>query len=371
MRKTGARMEDSYGRKKWWKEAVVYQIYPRSFMDSNGDGVGDLRGIKSRLSYLKLLGIDVIWLSPVYQSPNDDNGYDISDYRDIMTEFGTLEDFDEMLAEAHKLGIKIVMDLVVNHSSDEHRWFVESRKSKDNPYRDYYIWREAKDGKEPNNWGSCFGGSAWEYDQTTDMYYLHMFSKKQPDLNWENPKLRQEVYDMMTWWGERGIDGFRMDVITMISKDQRFPDGVVRGNEKFGDSSPYVNNGPRVHEYLKEMNEKVISRFDWMTVGEGAGAGVEDAKRYAGTNENELDMIFTFEHVNLGQTQYGKWSDGSFDLVELKRYFRNGRTDLKVWHGTVFTGITTISQEPCQDLEMTVRSTARSLQKCLQPVCIL
>ena len=177
MRKTGARMEDSYGRKKWWKEAVVYQIYPRSFMDSNGDGVGDLRGIKSRLSYLKLLGIDVIWLSPVYQSPNDDNGYDISDYRDIMTEFGTLEDFDEMLAEAHKLGIKIVMDLVVNHSSDEHRWFVESRKSKDNPYRDYYIWREARDGKEPNNWGSCFGGSAWEYDQTTDMYYLHMFSK--------------------------------------------------------------------------------------------------------------------------------------------------------------------------------------------------
>ena len=315
--------------KKWWKEAVVYQIYPRSFMDSNGDGVGDLRGIKSRLSYLKLLGIDVIWLSPVYQSPNDDNGYDISDYRDIMTEFGTLEDFDEMLAEAHKLGIKIVMDLVVNHSSDEHRWFVESRKNKDNPYRDYYIWREAKDGKEPNNWGSCFGGSAWEYDQTTDMYYLHMFSKKQPDLNWENPKLRQEVYDMMTWWGERGIDGFRMDVITMISKDQRFPDGVVHGNEKFGDFSPYVNNGPRVHEYLKEMNEKVISRFDWMTVGEGAGAGVEDAKRYAGTNENELDMIFTFEHVNLGQTQYGKWSDGSFDLVELKKVFQKWEDGLE------------------------------------------
>ena len=315
--------------KKWWKEAVVYQIYPRSFMDSNGDGVGDLRGIKSRLSYLKLLGIDAIWLSPVYQSPNDDNGYDISDYRDIMTEFGTLEDFDEMLAEAHKLGIKIVMDLVVNHSSDEHRWFVESRKNKDNPYRDYYIWREAKDGKEPNNWGSCFGGSAWEYDQTTDMYYLHMFSKKQPDLNWENPKLRQEVYDMMTWWGERGIDGFRMDVITMISKDQRFPDGVVHGNEKFGDFSPYVNNGPRVHEYLKEMNEKVISRFDWMTVGEGAGAGVEDAKRYAGTNENELDMIFTFEHVNLGQTQYGKWSDGSFDLVELKKVFQKWEDGLE------------------------------------------
>lgn len=316
-------------QKKWWKEAVVYQIYPRSFMDSNGDGVGDLRGIKSRLSYLKLLGIDVIWLSPVYQSPNDDNGYDISDYRDIMTEFGTLEDFDEMLAEAHKLGIKIVMDLVVNHSSDEHQWFVESRKSKDNPYRDYYIWREAKDGKEPNNWGSCFGGSAWEYDQTTDMYYLHMFSQKQPDLNWENPKLRQEVFDMMTWWGERGIDGFRMDVITMISKDQRFPDGIVHGNERFGDSSPYVNNGPRVHEYLKEMNEKVISKFDWMTVGEGAGAGVEDAKRYAGADQGELDMIFTFEHVNLGQTQYGKWSDASFDLVELKKVFEKWEDGLE------------------------------------------
>lgn len=308
-------------QKVWWKEAVVYQIYPRSFMDSNGDGIGDLNGIRSKLSYLSELGIDVIWLSPVYQSPNDDNGYDISNYQDIMSEFGTLEDFDALLKEAHELGIRIVMDLVVNHSSDEHSWFVESRKSKDNPYRDYYIWREGKNGNPPNNWGACFGGSAWEYDQTTEMYYLHMFSKKQPDLNWENPKLRREIYDMMTWWGKKGVDGFRMDVITMISKDQQFPDGRLEEGSIFGDFSPYVNNGPRVHEYLKEMNREVISHFDWLTVGEGAGAGVEDALRYAGESQQELNMIFTFEHVNLGQSHYGKWSDGKVNLVELKKVF--------------------------------------------------
>lgn len=320
--------------KKWWKEAVVYQIYPRSFMDSNGDGIGDINGIRSRLSYLKLLGIDVIWLSPVYQSPNDDNGYDISDYRDIMTEFGTLADFEALLAEAHEMGIKIVMDLVVNHSSDEHAWFIESRKNTDNPYRDYYIWKKGKDGGAPNNWGACFGGSAWEYDETTDMYYLHMFSKKQPDLNWENPRLREEVYDMMTWWGEKGVDGFRMDVITMISKEQTFPDGEVQAGSRYGDSGPYVNNGPRVHEFLKEMNEKVISRFDWLTVGEGAGAGVEDALRYAGFGEQELNMIFTFEHVNLGQGEYGKWSDGSVDLVELKKVLGKWQRELegKAWN---------------------------------------
>lgn len=305
----------------WWKEAVVYQIYPRSFMDSNGDGIGDLNGIRSKLPYLRELGIDVIWLSPVYQSPNDDNGYDISDYQDIMTEFGTLEDFDAMLKEAHELGIRIVMDLVVNHSSDEHSWFVESRSSKDNPKRDYYIWREGKNGNPPNNWGSCFGGSAWEYDETTGMYYLHMFSKKQPDLNWENPKLRQEVYDMMTWWGKKGVDGFRMDVITMISKNQQFPNGRQGEGDSFGDSGPYVNNGPRVHEYLKEMNREVISHFDWLTVGEGAGAGVEDALRYAGEDEQELNMIFTFEHVSLGQSRYGKWTDKQVNLVELKKVF--------------------------------------------------
>lgn len=236
--------------KTWWKEAVIYQIYPRSFMDSNGDGIGDLKGITSRLDYLKYLGVDVIWLSPVYQSPNDDNGYDISDYRDIMDEFGTMEDFDEMLAQAHKRGIRIVMDLVVNHTSDEHKWFMESRKSKDNPYRDYYIWREGKeDGSAPNNWGACFGGPAWEHDDETDMYYLHLFSKKQPDLNWENPKVREEVFDMMTWWCDKGIDGFRMDVISMISKTEEMPDGEVK--DLYGNPNPYCVNGPKVHAYLQ------------------------------------------------------------------------------------------------------------------------
>ncbi|MDE6055757.1 MAG: glucohydrolase, partial [Lachnospiraceae bacterium] len=234
----------------WWKEAVIYQIYPRSFMDSNGDGIGDLQGIISRLDYLKYLGIDVIWLSPVYKSPNDDNGYDISDYRDIMDEFGTMEDFDELLAAAHERGIKIVMDLVVNHTSDEHQWFVESQKSKNNAYRDYYIWREGKDAHtSPNNWVSCFGGSAWQYDEKTGMYYLHLFSKKQPDLNWDNPKVRGEVFDMMTWWCDKGIDGFRMDVISMISKTKEMPDG------KDGDFGPYCIHGPNVHKYLREMNE--------------------------------------------------------------------------------------------------------------------
>ncbi|MED4987423.1 alpha-amylase family glycosyl hydrolase, partial [Geobacillus stearothermophilus] len=211
--------------KKWWKEAVVYQIYPRSFYDSNGDGIGDIRGIIVKLDYLKELGVDVVWLSPVYKSPNDDNGYDISDYREIMDEFGTMEDWEEMLEEMHKRGIKLVMDLVVNHTSDEHPWFIESRKSKDNPYRDYYIWRPGKDGKEPNNWESIFSGSAWEYDDTTEEYYLHLFSKKQPDLNWENPKVRREVYDIMKFWLDKGVDGFRMDVINMISKVPELPDG--------------------------------------------------------------------------------------------------------------------------------------------------
>ena len=320
--------------KKWWKEAVVYQIYPRSFKDSNGDGIGDINGIREKLDYLQTLGIDVIWLSPVYQSPNDDNGYDISDYQDIMTEFGSMADFDALIKEAHERNIRIVMDLVVNHSSDEHRWFIESKKSKDNPYRDYYIWKEGKDGKVPNNWGACFGGSAWEYDQATDSYYLHMFSKKQPDLNWENEKVRKEIFDMMTWWGEKGVDGFRMDVITMISKDQNYPDGKPIPNSPYGDFGPYVNNGPRVHEFLKEMNQKVISKFDWLTVGEGAGAGVEDAIKYAGFDRDELNMIFTFEHVNLGQSEYGKWSDGKVNLVELKKVLTKWQDGLegKAWN---------------------------------------
>lgn len=225
---------------QWWKESVVYQIYPRSFMDSNGDGIGDLNGILSKLDYLQDLGIDVIWMSPIYQSPNDDNGYDISDYRSILAEFGTMEEFEKLLSSAHQRGIKIVMDLVVNHTSDEHPWFIESRKSKDNPYRDYYFWREPKNGKEPNNWGSWFSGSAWEWDESTGMYYLHMFSRKQPDLNWDNPKVRDSVFDMMDWWCQKGIDGFRMDVISMISKVPGLPDGKIRDGAKYGNANPYI-----------------------------------------------------------------------------------------------------------------------------------
>lgn len=310
----------------WWKEAVVYQIYPRSFMDSDGDGIGDLQGIISRLDYLKYLGIDVIWMSPVYKSPNDDNGYDISDYRAIMDEFGTMEDFDELLAKAHERGIRIVMDLVVNHTSDEHKWFMESRKSKDNEYRDYYIWREGKNAQTPpNNWGSCFGGPAWQYDEATDMYYLHLFSKKQPDLNWDNPKVRQEVFDMMTWWCDKGIDGFRMDVISMISKTKEMPDG--EGIGLYGDFSPYCVHGPNVHKYLQEMNEKVLSKYDIMTVGETAGVTTELAKQYAGENTHELDMVFQFEHVE-GDGKYGKWTDEKLPLTTLKKTLSRWQVDL-------------------------------------------
>lgn len=320
--------------KTWWKEAVIYQIYPRSFMDSNGDGIGDLKGITSRLDYLKYLGIDVIWLSPVYKSPNDDNGYDISDYQDIMDEFGTMEDFDEMLAAAHERGIRIVMDLVVNHTSDEHKWFVESRKSTDNEYRDYYIWREGKDAQTPpNNWGSCFSGSAWQYDEETSMYYLHLFSKKQPDLNWDNPKVRKEVFDMMTWWCDKGIDGFRMDVISMISKTKEMPDGEV--TDLYGDFSPYCIHGPNVHKYLQEMNEKVLSKYDIMTVGETAGVTIEQAKQYAGEDTHELNMVFQFEHVERnGSGKYGKWTNEQLPLTVLKKTMSRWQTELygKAWN---------------------------------------
>ena len=302
-------------KKAWWKEAIVYQIYPRSFYDSNGDGIGDLNGITSKLDYLKELGIDVIWLSPVYKSPNDDNGYDISDYEDIMTEFGNMEDFDKMLSAAHERGIKIVMDLVVNHTSDEHPWFVESRSSKDNEKRDYYIWKYGKDGKEPTNWGSAFSGPAWKYDEKTDMYYLHLFSVKQPDLNWENPKVRKEVFDMMTRWCEKGIDGFRMDVISLISKPEGYPDAKVVG--LYGDMG-ICANGPKVHDYLKEMNEKVLSKFDIMTVGETAGVTLEEAKKYANSEGNELNMVFQFEHTDLDSGEKFKWSTKPMPLVPLK-----------------------------------------------------
>ena len=320
--------------KAWWKEAVVYQIYPRSFMDSNGDGIGDLNGITEKLEYLKELGIDVIWLSPVYQSPNDDNGYDISDYQAIMEEFGTMEDYDRMLARAHELGIKIMMDLVVNHTSDEHAWFVESRKSVDNPYRDFYIWRKGKDGKEPNNWGSCFSGSAWKYDPQTDMYFLHLFSKKQPDLNWDNPKVRDRVFEMMNWWCEKGIDGFRMDVISLISKPEGLPDGIP-GETGYADSG--CANGPHVHEYLKEMNKKVLSHYNLITVGEASGVTLEEAKKYASADGSELNMVFQFEHVGSepeGNNRFGKWDSHKMSLPVWKKILSKWQTGLegKAWN---------------------------------------
>lgn len=303
-------------KKAWWKEAVVYQIYPRSFMDSNGDGIGDIKGITSRAGYLKELGVDVVWLSPVYKSPNDDNGYDISDYRSIMDEFGTMEDFDEMLRTLHEHGIRLVMDLVVNHTSDEHPWFVESRKSVDNPYRDYYIWREPKNGKEPNNWGSCFSGSAWKYDEATEMYFLHLFSRKQPDLNWDNPKVRESVFDMMNWWVDKGIDGFRMDVISLISKKPELPDGKagINGYASFNEPA----NGPHVHEYLKEMREKVLNRADTITVGECSGVTLDEAKKYASSDGSELNMVFQFEHMDVDADGENKWTDKKMDLREMK-----------------------------------------------------
>ena len=324
--------------KKWWKESVVYQIYPKSFKDSNGDGVGDIRGIIQKLDYLKELGVNVLWISPMLESPQDDNGYDISDYRRIYKEYGTMEDYEELLSEAHKRDIRILMDLVVNHTSDEHNWFVESRKSKDNPYRDYYIWKDPVNGKEPNNWGGAFGGSAWEYDPQTQMYYLHLFSKKQPDLNWENEKVRQEVYDMMTFWCEKGIDGFRMDVISMISKDQTFPDGEMN-NSLYGDFGPYCVHGPRVHEFLQEMNREVLSRYDIMTVGETSGVTIEEAQKYAGEAGKELNMVFQFEHVDNGSGDYGKWTTEKYDFKEFKRIMIKWQEELqgKAWN-SLFLG---------------------------------
>jgi oligo-1,6-glucosidase len=306
--------------RKWWKEGTVYQIYPRSFADSNGDGIGDLPGIISKLDYLKNLGIDIIWLSPVYKSPNDDNGYDISDYQDIMDEFGTMADWDRLLQEMHDRGMKLIMDLVVNHSSDEHRWFVESRKSKDNPYRDYYIWRPGKaDGTEPNNWESIFSGSAWKHDERTDEYFLHLFSKKQPDLNWENPQVRQEVYDMMTWWLDKGIDGFRMDVINMISKVEGLPDAPNPEGRRYAGGGDFFMNGPRIHEYLREMNEQVLSKYDIMTVGETPGVTPEQAIEYVNADRHELHMLFQFELMDVDSGPGGKWNVVPFKLTDFKR----------------------------------------------------
>lgn len=313
--------------KRWWKECVVYQIYPRSFMDSDGDGIGDLRGIIQKLDYLKELGVDVIWLSPVYRSPNDDNGYDISDYRDIMVEFGTMKEFDELLAAMHERGLKLMMDLVVNHSSDEHEWFMKARGDKSSPYRDYYYFRPGKDGEPPNNWRSSFGGAAWDLDVGSGEYYLHLFSKKQPDLNWENPALRQEVYDLMKFWLDKGIDGFRMDVINFISKPPEL------SSSEPGTRPGYLN-GPRVHEFLQEMNREVLSKYDIVTVGETPAVTPEDAVKYASDLGNELNMIFQFEHMDIDCGPYGKWDMKPFTLSDLKQVMSKWQTELegKAWN---------------------------------------
>lgn len=304
-------------QENFWKEEVVYQIYPRSFMDSNGDGIGDLQGIIQKLDYLKELGIGIVWLSPVYKSPNDDNGYDISDYRAIMDEFGTMEDWEELLEGLHERGIKLIMDLVVNHSSDEHEWFRRSRVSKDNPYRDYYIWRPGQpNGAEPNNWVSFFGGSAWQYDELTDEYYLHLFSKKQPDLNWENPKLRQEVYDMMTFWLGKGIDGFRMDVINCISKVDGLPSAP--GGEKLAWGGEFFLCGPRIHEYLREMNEQALSKYKVMSVGEMPGVTPEQAIEFTAPENKEVNMVFQFETMDIDSGEGGKWNVKPWSLADLK-----------------------------------------------------
>lgn len=305
----------------WWKNKVVYQVYPRSFNDSDGDGFGDIQGVITKISYLAKLGIEILWLSPVYKSPDADNGYDISDYYSIDNKFGSMEDFEELLAEANKYNIKIIMDIVVNHTSDEHPWFVESSNNTTNKYRDYYIWKKPKDnGDPPNNWGSSFGGSAWEFDDNTGEYYLHIFGKKQPDLNWENSKLRTDIYEMMNFWLEKGVAGFRLDVINMISKDQSFPDGELRPNG-WGKGSPYYYNGPKIHDYLNEMHNTVFKDRELITVGEMPRLSIEDAQLYTDPHRNELDMVFHFEHTRLGEGKFGKWSPEKWKLTELKNIF--------------------------------------------------
>lgn len=315
---------------QWWRPAVVYQIYPRSFADADGDGIGDLRGIIEHLDHLEALGVDVIWLSPIYASPHDDNGYDISDYRAIDPLFGTFDDFDALLDEVHRRGMKLVMDLVVNHTSDEHPWFVESASGPDSPKRDWYWWRSPRDamagghpGEEPNNWGSFFSGPAWQFDRQSGEYYLHLFSPKQPDLNWENPSVREAVYDMMTWWLDRGVDGFRMDVINLISKDPDLPDGAVPPGGLYGDGYPYYGQGPRIHEFLHEMHERVFAGRpgQYLTVGEMPGVTVADAQLFTDPARGEVDMVFQFEHVALDHGPGGKWDARESSVLELKQSF--------------------------------------------------
>lgn len=309
----------------WWKEAVCYQVYPRSFNDSNNDGIGDINGIREKLDYLKDLGIDVIWVSPIFKSPNDDNGYDISDYQDIMDEFGTMEDFELLLKETHDKGMKLILDLVINHTSDEHPWFIESKSSIDNPKRDWYIWQEGKDGKEPNNWGSIFNGSAWEKTEETDEYYLHIFSKKQPDLNWENEAVRSELYNMINWWFDKGIDGFRVDAITHIQKS--FEDGdipVEPGDEQYKAAFERYTNRPGILNHLRELRDETFNKYDIMTVGEANGVSPDDANDWVGFDNGIFNMIFQFEHLGLWNTE-----DSGFDVIQYKNIMSKWQDQLE------------------------------------------
>ncbi len=308
-------------QKNWWKESVIYQIYPRSFKDSNGDGVGDLQGIIEKLDYLKELGVDIIWLGPCFKSPNDDNGYDISDYYDIMDEFGTMSDFDELLKGLHDRDMRLLMDLVVNHTSDEHEWFVQSKSSRDNPYRDYYYWREGEDGQPPNNWVSFFSGSAWEYDENATEYYLHLFSKKQPDLNWENPKVREEIYKIIRFWLEKGVDGFRMDVIPLISKRLDFEDADISNFNRLVEK--VYSNGPRVHEFIQEMYQAVLKNYDIMTVGEGPGISADLGNLYVGKDRGELNMIFHLDHMFMDHGPGGRFDPRPQTLSAFKKIFND------------------------------------------------
>lgn len=321
----------------WWKEAVIYQIYPRSFKDSNGDGIGDLKGITEKLDYLKELGVDAVWISPFFKSPNVDNGYDISDYRDIMDEFGTMEDFDEMQREMHRRGIRLIVDLVANHTSDEHPWFAESRRSRDNPYRDYYIWRDGKGENAPNNWQSRFSGSAWTYDGQTGQYYLHLYAEKQPDLNWENPAVRQEIYDVMRFWIEKGADGFRLDAASMFYKDKGLPDGAL-GRGSVGEE--HYQNVPAIHAYYREMYDQVLSRYpELVTVGETSGVTVEEAKKYAGFSSHELNMVFQFEHARLEYVNGDKYNLRKVPLTQLKEVLSRWQRELNgtAWNSLYLT----------------------------------
>ncbi|MDR7238206.1 glycoside hydrolase family 13 protein [Neobacillus drentensis] len=311
--------------KKWWKESVAYQVYPRSFMDSNGDGIGDLNGVTEKLDYLKELGIDVIWLSPMYKSPNDDNGYDISDYQDIMEDFGTMADFNKLLEGVHQRGMKLILDLVINHTSDEHPWFIESRSSKDNPKRDWYIWRDGKDGKAPNNWESIFSGPAWRYDKETEQYFMHIFSARQPDLNWENPEVRDALYDMVNWWLEKGIDGFRVDAISHIKKEPGLSDMPNPDKLDYVPCFPKMMNVDGIDEFLSEFSQKTIKNYDIMTVGEANGVGLKEADQWVGEENGYFNMIFQFEFLDL----WDKDADGSIDVCKLKKVLTKWQTGLE------------------------------------------